>query len=196
MDFSSNIDIIIKDLKEIGDIVDDFSNYPGVPALQVEIVKSKCRYACEIIEKLRPVDKGEAKPEVVEERIHEPAPEPVNVGDFSLAAGKPPEADEVKDDDSEAHGSLRKANDISTVIKSIPLPDISTAIRMNERFLFIREIFRGDAAAYEEAVSKLNKAESLQDAKAIIMSYTGDSRETEAISHLLEIVKRKFPENG
>jgi hypothetical protein len=89
-----------------------------------------------------------------------------------------------------------KTADISASLKSKPLSDIAGGIRMNERFLFIKEIFGGNASSYEEAIGKLNSAESLSDAKAIILSYTGDSNETDAVAQLLEITRRKFPLNG
>ncbi len=49
MDFNATIDLIIKDLKEASDIIDDLKKYPGVPALQVELAKLKCRSAGECI---------------------------------------------------------------------------------------------------------------------------------------------------
>jgi hypothetical protein len=45
MDFNTTIDLIIKDLNEASEIIDDLKKYPGVPALQVELAKSKCRSA-------------------------------------------------------------------------------------------------------------------------------------------------------
>ena len=45
MDFNSTVDLIIKDLNEALKIIDDFKNYPGVPLLQVELAKSKCKSA-------------------------------------------------------------------------------------------------------------------------------------------------------
>ena len=70
---------------------------------------------------------------------------------------------------------------------------LSEMIGLNDRFLFISGIFGGNTGAYEEALVKLGKAENLPDAKAIIMSYTGEAEETEEVIHLLEIVKRKLP---
>ena len=53
MDFNTTIDIIIKDLREAREIIDDLKNYPGVPQLQVELAKSKCKSAEEIIALLK-----------------------------------------------------------------------------------------------------------------------------------------------
>jgi hypothetical protein len=199
MDFNAAIDIIIKDLNEIRDIVDDFTLYPEVPRLKVEILKAKCKYAGEIMELLKaenisrsaqPGDKAEtvsvASPLDLTELIEEePAvkkdEEPVITGKNIINTVQP---------------ATGKGDDISSVIKSIPVSDLASVIRMNERFLFIKNIFGGSAASYEEAIGKLNRSESVSDAKAIIMSYTGDSKESEAVSHLMDIVKRKFPANG
>jgi hypothetical protein len=62
MDFNSALDIIIKDLGEATRIIDDLKNYSGVPALQVELAKAKCRSAAEIIAMLK---EKEVAPEVV-----------------------------------------------------------------------------------------------------------------------------------
>ena len=53
MDFSATIDLIIKDLKEASDIIDDLKKYPGVPVLQVELAKMKCKSAGEVIAMLK-----------------------------------------------------------------------------------------------------------------------------------------------
>jgi hypothetical protein len=49
MELNATIDIIIKDLNEAGEIIDDLKRYPGVPELQVELAKSKCKSAAEVI---------------------------------------------------------------------------------------------------------------------------------------------------
>lgn len=53
MDFNATIDLIIKDLEEAREIIDDLKKYKDVPALQVEIAKSKCKSAAEIIALLK-----------------------------------------------------------------------------------------------------------------------------------------------
>ncbi len=53
MDFNATIDLIIKDLTEAGDIIEDLKKYPGVPPLQVEMAKLKCRSAAEVISMLK-----------------------------------------------------------------------------------------------------------------------------------------------
>jgi len=57
------------------------------------------------------------------------------------------------------------------------------------------EIFDGNKDAYTQAISRLDKAESLQDAMAIIMSYMDEKPENEAVIQLLDLVKLKLPSN-
>ncbi|MEA1887748.1 MAG: hypothetical protein U9N72_11120 [Bacteroidota bacterium] len=49
MDLKSAINIIIRDLKEAGDLIDDLKNKPELPDLQIELVRSKCKSAEDLI---------------------------------------------------------------------------------------------------------------------------------------------------
>ena len=57
------------------------------------------------------------------------------------------------------------------------------------------EIFDGNKEAYAQAISKLDKTENIEDATAIIMSYTDKNPEDEAVIQLLELVKLKISSN-
>jgi hypothetical protein len=194
MDFDATIDIIIKDLKEIREIVNDLKKYPDVPQLQIELAKSKCRSAEEIISLLK-----EYKPVKKEEKevVSVKQPEPENVSLIEIADEALPEVSEVPvSDPAQAIPVINKHEDISELFRSKAGSVLSEFIGLNDKFLFIRGIFGGNAGSYEEALAKLSKAENLPDAKAIIMSYTGEAEETEEVSHLLELVKQKLPSNG
>jgi hypothetical protein len=74
MDFSSNIDLIVRDLTKVCEIIDDLKHYPGVPSFQVEIAKSKCRGAAELIALLKtmkeyepPLEAGKPIPSGIED---------------------------------------------------------------------------------------------------------------------------------
>jgi hypothetical protein len=64
---------------------------------------------------------------------------------------------------------------------------------VNDKFLFIREIFDGNKAAYNQAISRLDNVKNIADAREIILSYTKDNIEIEAVKQLLNLVKRKLP---
>jgi hypothetical protein len=193
MDFNATIDLIIKDLDEAVEIIDDLKKYTGVPVLQVELAKSKCKSAGEVIALLKslrdnisvistpPPDEKKEKPKKAPEKKSESA---IIADKFSHLSNR----------FNEQLGSM-KSNDISDILKTKPLTNLSEAIGVNDKFHFIKEIFDGNKDAYIQAISRLDHAESLTDAKAVIMSYTGDSNENEAVKQLLDLVKRKIPSN-
>jgi hypothetical protein len=213
MEFNATIDLIIKDLDEASKIIDDLKNYPGVPALQVELAKSKCKSAGEVIALLKnmkdnlsvaitspPVVK--TSPTVVKttppDVITPPSAEKKEESKKNLK--KVSESDIIADNFShlsnrfnEQTGSLKSNVDVSEILKKKPLTSLSEAIGVNDKFLFIREIFEGNKDAYNQALLRLENAHSLSDARAVIMSYIGDKAENEAVKQLLSLVKRKLP---
>jgi hypothetical protein len=253
MDLNATIDIIIKDLHEARDIIDDLKKYPGVPALQVELAKSKCRSAAEVIALLKDLHeklitgaqeqqvKEESKPERKEERpekvperaemikeipevkaapvmnlvinTHEEDRHVINQAPISAIIydatrePKPPvkkQADNAIIADkfnnmgesfNEKLASLKHEDDVSDIFKTKPLSNLSEAIGINDRFLFIREIFKGDTESYNNAILKLDSAGNLDDAKALFAGYTGDDTDAEAVRQLMDLLKRKFHTN-
>jgi hypothetical protein len=51
-----------------------------------------------------------------------------------------------------------------------PVRDIAKAITINDRMLFIRELFGGDAALFAQTISELNRMTGLDDAKSHLQS--------------------------
>lgn len=221
MDFNKTVDLIIKDLEEAREIIDDLKNYPGVPLIQVELAKSKCSNAAGIIslfknlqssmqdETIKETPSGEhVKKEAAVEKIEVINESPAAVSTSEPSKPKPagtnkkPETGIVADTfinlpDSinEKLGSLREEEDIPDYLKSKPLANLSQAIGVNDRFLFIRELFDGNPDSYNLAIMKIDNAGTLADAKMLINNIAGEKKDTEAARQLLDLVKRKFPGN-
>ncbi len=200
MDFKSTIDLIIKDLNEASEIIDDLKKYPGVPALQVELAKSKCKSAGEVISLLKNLsDYVPVKQETIQEKQivipHIPAPEK------KIQPQEPEKKTQstpiVADKFGHVPDNYKETPEVSKPkhLKVKPVASLSEAIGINDRFLFIREIFDGNKDIYSQAIARLDKAENLDDAMAIIMSYTGEKPENEAVAQLLDIVRLKLPDN-
>jgi len=229
MDLNSTIDIIIKDLNEARDIIDDLKKYPGVPELQVELAKSKCKSASEVIALFKNLQSKinspvQERPPVKEEIIQEKLPEkpdkvivipekevlevvmtviseapPMVKEEPVHTIKKPVESSIIADQFSnrsesfnEKLGSHKHEDDVLEILKSKPLSSLDEAIGINDKFLFIREIFDGDFQSYNQAIQKLESVGSLSDAMAVIMSYTGENTGNEAVKQLLDLIKRKF----
>jgi hypothetical protein len=224
MDFNKTVDFIIRDLEEAREIIDDLKNYPGVPAIQVEMAKSKCRNAAEVIALLKNMkesekpeegrkkkeegrpenevkNRSEAEPVKTKFRAAEPKPEAPPVHSFGGQSGNHEPVtgiiadsfEKMPDNINEKLGNLRDENDFSDYYKSQPLSNLSQAIGINDRFLFIRELFSGNSETYSKAIMKIDEAKNLPEAKALILDFAGDRIETEAGQQLLDLVKRKFP---
>lgn len=199
MDFNATIDLIIKDLNEASEIIDDLKKYPGVPALQVELAKSKCKSAGALIGLLKSLSNVfPAK----EEPFHDKQSHDESGTQIKPVVEKKVESEETMKNEAEIpiladrfrHEATTKAEkDLSDKLKDKPITNLSEAIGINDRFLFTSEIFDGNKDAYKEAISRLDNTDSLIDAMAIIMSYTGDKPENEAVIKLLDLVKRKLP---
>lgn len=229
MDLNATIDIIIKDLNEAREIIDDLKKYPGVPELQIELAKSKCKSASEIIALFKtlqakitpPVQEKQRMDEepIIEKVLVQPekvvaVPEkPVGEVIITLIQEAPPIAREEKvqslkrpseqsiiadqfsnrpESFNEKLGSHKHEEDVLEILRTKPLSSLDEAIGINDKFLFIREIFDGSVDKYNQAIEKLESVGTISDAMAVIMSYTGENTGNEAISQLVDLIKRKF----
>lgn len=255
MDFNATIDLIIKDLNEASKIIDDLKKYQGVPALQVELAKAKCRSAGEVIALLKNTEdknevivspitdsasveqiiekdeniydsfvidneevgretENEVKEEVTDELTNEVKEEVITEltevlkeeVKYTVIEKGPVASDKSKDSEiiadrfshlssriNEQLGNQKDEDDVLEVIRKKPITKLEDAIGINDRYLFIREIFDNNKDTYRQAISQLDKADNLKDARTIIMSYTGENKESRAVKQLINLVKRKLP---
>jgi hypothetical protein len=231
MDFNATIDLIIKDLNEASEIIDDLKRYPGVPALQVELAKSKCRSAGDVIALLKNVkelippvtepdyegqishaqnktfiqDEGIKTAGQPKEKKKDPVtaatpPPPVEIKTEPEATSKKPDEPGILADKfsptldlyDEQASNLKIEKDLSDRLKAKQIASLSEAIGISDKFLFMGEIFNGNKEAYSQAITRLDNVENLNDARAIIMSYTGENSENDAVNQLLDLVKLKL----
>jgi hypothetical protein len=228
MDLNSTIDIIIKDLNEVREIIDDLKKYPGVPELQVELAKSKCRSASEVIALFKNlqakiaspvIEKSPVKEETtreiltekpekttvlpekeVKEAVAKVIPETIPIHkEESVRTEKRSSESIIADQFSnrsesfnEKLGEHKHEDDVLEILKTKPLLSLDEAIGINDKFLFIREIFDGNTDSYNQAIQKLESVGSLSDAMAVIMSYSGENTGNEAVRQLIDMIKRKF----
>jgi hypothetical protein len=156
----------------------------------------------------KPLFINEIAPQAVEEKIEEaviaeipPAPvvkKPVarkveiKEEESSIVADK---FSDLSGSFNEQLGTVQGDDDLAEILKTKPITSLQEAIGLNDKFLFMSEIFNGNKNDYSQAISRLESVENLTDARSIIMSYTGDNNESEAVIQLLDLVKRKLPSN-
>jgi len=72
-----------------------------------------------------------------------------------------------------------------------PITSLKAAIGLNDRFLFIREIFNNNSAKYNEVIDNLDKMEQIQEA----VEYLRDNltmQKNEASMKFVDLLKRRF----
>jgi hypothetical protein len=228
MDFNTTVDLIIRELNEAVEIIEDFKGYQNVPFLQVELAKSKCRNAANVISLMKnlpdnsPALKGASEQKVTSDQqvIEKPVTgfkkqekaeqkpeirhqEPVKVKEVPPGMSKEL-AELVTLGDTfgqrtnrlnEKMGVRKEDDDLSDFIKSKHINRLSDAIGINDKFLFIRELFNGNSELYNKTILSLDSSGNFDDASTIVMNFAGADTGNKAAKQLLELVKRKFQVN-
>ncbi|MDY6801065.1 MAG: hypothetical protein SVU94_07550 [Bacteroidota bacterium] len=85
--------------------------------------------------------------------------------------------------------------DVSTKMQSKPIQDIASAISLNDKFIFIRELFKGDKEQYLETIQILNNFDTYENALKFLNENFDWEAEDPNFERLKELVKRKFAAN-
>ncbi len=82
-------------------------------------------------------------------------------------------------------------NHIVGKIQSKPINDIKAAISLGDRFLFIKELFNGNADDFNQTIQQLNNQSDFDTAKALLNHRNWDN-ENETVKFFYSIVQRKY----
>jgi hypothetical protein len=161
------------------------------PAMQPVVeVKAETRLEA------RPEVRVDVAAEVKAEATPEPKPKPTPEVKTETAAekGKPILADKFNAAETIGKKALSVKQDevIASVMHNKPISDIGTAIGINDKFYFIRELFSGDTRAYQDTIKRLNSSASLGEAMRILDENTVMGSDPSAQSSFVDIVRRKF----
>jgi hypothetical protein len=82
------------------------------------------------------------------------------------------------------------------VLKESPIKDLRKAVGINDRFLFIDDLFRGDEAMYERSIKTINSFNIYPEAEYWIIRELkvklGWDNESKTVQHFDQLVKRRF----
>ncbi len=82
------------------------------------------------------------------------------------------------------------------ILKETPIKDLRKAIGINDRFLFINELFRGDENMYERCIKTINSFNIYAEAEYWITRELkvklGWSNDQPSVQHFDQLVKRRF----
>lgn len=107
---------------------------------------------------------------------------------------------DVKENSAETESindKLRQGKtELVQILKESPVKDLRKAIGINDRFLFINDLFRGDEAMYERSIKTINSFNIFAEAEYWInrelkvkLGWPGDHP---SVDHFDQLVKRRF----
>ncbi|MGB4844577.1 MAG: hypothetical protein WBP16_08940 [Ferruginibacter sp.] len=86
--------------------------------------------------------------------------------------------------------------DLGDTLTEVPIRDLRKAIGVNDRFLFINELFRGDEAFYERSIKTINSFSIFPEAEYWIQRElkvkNGWNDRNEIVIQFYQLVKRRF----
>ncbi len=86
--------------------------------------------------------------------------------------------------------------DLGETLTETPIRDLRKAIGVNDRFLFINELFRGDEVAYERSIKTINSFSIFAEAEYWIQRElkvkNGWDMNNEMVAHFFQLIKRRF----
>jgi hypothetical protein len=85
----------------------------------------------------------------------------------------------------------RTVMDVSSKLKAAPIPSIQSAINLNDKFLFIRELFKNNNLLYNQTMERLNTAGSYEDALSVVEREFAWDMKDPMVMKLVELIKRK-----
>jgi hypothetical protein len=206
------MDKILEELNKTAILLRQFRDTGNIPDIERDIVLSKLRNIYEFIQLVQP-EKGKRHPVsedlVMEETKQVPEAPPKTEVSFiqeAIPSNQPvpaqPGATAKKEILAEKFRSQNFLNealaqyqnmiDVSKKIQSSPLTNISSAINLNDKFLFTKELFRNDTSLYQATIEKINNAESFNDAiRYLDENFTWDFNDP-LVQKLLELVRRRY----
>jgi hypothetical protein len=82
--------------------------------------------------------------------------------------------------------------DMQSKLQNKPITDLAKAIGINDKFLFIKELFGGDADLYNQTIKHINQLNDLNEAIIYIHENFEWDADNETAMAFIDLVRRKF----
>lgn len=104
---------------------------------------------------------------------------------------------ETGSDGESLNDKLKTQNrELAQHLSGTAIKDLKKAIGINDRFVFINELFRGDEAGYERSIKTINSFSIYQEAQfwmeRELKLKLGWDMEKESVQHFYDLVRRRF----
>ncbi|MEG1585752.1 MAG: hypothetical protein RR346_02635 [Bacteroidales bacterium] len=198
------IELLNRELQEIGNLLTGIGECEVIPSVLLKMAQEKALRLAEGIEKLgaSPVEKLAvasvkepsvvACPEEVQIKVVSPQPEPQP--ESQPEAQPKPEPEPVKVQPMPVKEAFEQVyrEFTQTPVQSAPKSDLRSLMTLNDRFLFQRELFRGDIGMLNYTLDEVNKLATIEEALAFIdVQYHWDA-EASGVKEFFELLERHF----
>jgi hypothetical protein len=195
---------VVEKLKEEVETINKQAVKPVFPEIEVEVPAQTPSYEQKQYSIRRPVVTEHTNEEPVSR--YAPQPQQVLNPAFSSTVETPtlaqyqPKRDlnEVIAEKKESLNEHLKENkkEVAHVLKEAPIKDLRKGIGINDRFTFVRELFRGDESFYERSIKTINSFHIFSEAEYWInreLKYKiGWDEDKEVVKHFYQLVRRRF----
>jgi hypothetical protein len=126
--------------------------------------------------------------DAIEERVEDVDQEEDNKG----VSGKTNLDNSTSINDTFATGEPKKT--VADKLSRQPIKDLKSAIGLNQKFLFMNDLFEGENEIFNNAINKINAFNTLPEAIAFIdsdLSSTWD-KENSSVLNFMDLVERRF----
>ena len=143
-----------------------------------------------------PVVEPEPQPEPIHHTTPAPTPAPVikeEPAPAELFAEEPTPAPQPKRSLNDLLG--KEDNSLASQFRHAHIDDLSKAISLNDKFLYIKELFKGKGEDFSKAIQKLNVCPNIDEAFQTIdmlKKYYAWDTDSSAYLALCDLVRRKF----
>jgi hypothetical protein len=90
----------------------------------------------------------------------------------------------------------KEQKEVAHILKDSPVKDLRKAIGVNDKFVFISELFRGDEAMYDRSIKTINTFHILPEAEywmnRELKVKLGWNDTNETVQHFYQVVRRRF----
>ncbi len=190
-------DILLSDLRILYEMVSDLEVKPTYPKKNIPKENVPAEIDFEIVVGDQKLPDGEKKekpeaPDFVAEKI-----KPKKDVKSKTQKTKPQQFTSDLFSASKTFADVYKTNgdnSLSAKMQKNHISDIKAAIGINEKFLFINDIFKGEMAAYSKAIDKINSFEQYHEAIQFVdeIKLLNKVDNPDAWNKLVDIIKRKF----
>ncbi len=108
------------------------------------------------------------------------------------------EINDLVNDDTKSFNDLLKQNkkEVATSLVETPIKDLRKAIGINDKYVFINELFKGDESAYELSIKTLNHFSVYPEAeqwikRELMISFSWNNK-SDIVQHFNHLVRRRF----